>query len=237
MSAREVTQILRAAVARAQPLNPRVRDQTMANGRTRRSREICARAPILSRMDTAAVGIALTALVGVAGILSTHLLARSQRKGESERVESERRGRYRFAEYQTRLTLYADYLAALRSLVIEIRLRTAVTGAYRRKWAEELASRACLASDGADDATLRELFAELANALESDPARAMRFATTGDDDLPPAIEPMPVIRRITELGARIGVVSGKEMAEAALGAERLAVSTLLRLQAEELTSR
>jgi hypothetical protein len=188
-------------------------------------------------MESQTLGIVLTAILGLAGILSTHLLARLQRTSEMDRIRTERRDRYRFAEYELRSTLYADFLAEIRTLLTLIRLRSGVTGTFHRKWSEELARRARTAAESMNDPKFeetRQYLSSLAQQLDGNSALGKKFSTTGDSDLPPAVEPMPTIRRVTELAARIRLVGGADMAREAAQAEGVAIAALMRLAAQEL---
>lgn len=186
-------------------------------------------------MNGQLVGIAITAIVGIAGILSTHLLARAQRKGEQERLKAERRDRYRFTEFETQSKLYADLVAELRTLLVAIQLRIRVTGQYRRKWVDgRLAEKARNDAAVMGDTDLARQLNEFADHLDSDPSFAFRMAREQEGDLPPAIDTMSVIRRVTELGARIQIVGGSHGTAAARSAERAVSVTLLSLQATDL---
>lgn len=184
-------------------------------------------------MDSQVVGIALTAVVGIAGILSTHLLARSQRKGEAARQRSERLDRYTFAEFEARSTLYADFIAELRSLATAVRLRVKVAGAFRRNWGDGLAEKARRDSAKPENALIAEKLTQFADALDLDPTLATRMARERDGGMPPAVDTMPIVRRLTELAARIGILGGEDAAKSARSAEAAAIAAMLRLEALE----
>lgn len=180
-------------------------------------------------------GIIATALVGVAGILSTHLLARSQRKAEATRVERERSERYRFAEYQTASALCADYLAELQAVRVAMKLRITVTGAHRRSYIDGLSDKARRDADESTDSNFAEHLRSFANRVDDDPRWAMELAKSREADHPPAIDTVATVRRLTDLSARIAVVGGSDLAAAAKDAQRIITALLLRLQALELT--
>lgn len=184
-------------------------------------------------MDSQVIGIALTATVGIAGILSTHLLARSQRKGDAVRQKAERIDRYAFAEFEARSVLYADFLSELRSFEVLVRLRVGVAGNFRRMWGEGLADKARTSASTADDPDFAKVLTDFADALDHDPKLAARMARAREANLPPAVDSMPIIRRVTELAARIGILGGGDAAQAARKAENSAVATMLKLEALE----
>lgn len=184
-------------------------------------------------MDSQTIGIGITALVGIAGILSTHLLARAQRKSEASRLASEREDRYRFVEHDARAALCADFLAELKTLIVGARLRTTVTGSYRRRWHAGLAEKAREDADKRPDSGISEELRAFADALDKDPTLGVRMARQREDGLPPALDTMHIVRRLTELAARIGIVSGTDLKEAADHALAAAIAALLRLEAHE----
>lgn len=172
------------------------------------------------------VGIALTALVGVAGILSTHLLARQQRSSERVRFEKERRESYRFARFETQAALCAEFMGELRTLEVAIWMRDKLTGETRRTFREVLVE-----IKRRTEPTTPEL-AENMRALDEQIKGALPLPS--EDRLPPRVEEAPAIRRIAELAARLQVVGGQIVADAAKGAELAAIATLMDLGSSKL---
>lgn len=140
------------------------------------------------------VAVAVTAAVGIAGIASTHLLARAQRKTDVERVRSERADRYRFAAHEAQSALYADYLAELRLLLLMTQLRVKFVASLRQVLA------AAVEDERLDlDESARQGIVNAGDDLLSDENWAR------ESDVPPRLDTVATIRRLTELEARIYV--------------------------------
>lgn len=182
------------------------------------------------------IGIALTGAVGVAGILSTHLLARSQRKVDAVRVRQERHDRYRFSEHQLRTTIYADYVAELRSLTHSARLRLATVPGLRQRGVDDIAARARQDSlELARDDDTRSMLASLADMLERNGDLRREIQTRLEQNMPPPIDTVPIARRLAELEARISLVGHVDMVDAARRARDAAIAFMMGLEASELT--
>ncbi|MFC4244357.1 hypothetical protein ACFOYW_13335 [Gryllotalpicola reticulitermitis] len=186
-------------------------------------------------MNEQLVGIGITALVGIAGILSTHLLARGQRKGEQERVNAERRERYRFAQYEAKSKLYADLAAELRTLLLSIRLRVQVSGRFRQRWPIGLAAKARADAATSVDPVFAKQLNEFADKLDSDPLLGPSLARQRDRGFPAPVDSTAVLRRVSELGARIGILGTGDGARAVRMAESAVTAALLHLEASELS--
>lgn len=181
----------------------------------------------------------MTGALGALGILSTYLLARTQRVSDRDRLKTERRDRYRFAEHEKRAELYGDYIAELRSLRIAMHMRVSVTGAYFRKlgagFAETVREEVGTVAD--DDPDLRDTYMAIAKMLDADASLGPRIARRTTAGMPPAVDTVSAIARITQLSARIRIVGGADMVRAADTAEGVAIAALIRvaaLEAEDL---
>jgi hypothetical protein len=174
-------------------------------------------------MDSGALGIIVTAVVGLAGISGTYLVARLQRKSDLQRAERERRERYTFARHEILTSAVSDYVAELRATSIAVTLRARVTGAVHWNF-----SAAHL-----KEALGTDIDPEMAKVLE-DPKFETALRGQLSDDFPPPVDVIAAVRRVAELTSRITLLAGSELSSAVRHAEREANALLLRLQALEL---
>ncbi|WP_413450799.1 hypothetical protein AA0Y32_02195 [Georgenia phoenicis] len=175
-------------------------------------------------MDSGALGIIVTAVVGLAGILGTYLVARLQRKSDAERAERERRERYTLARHEMLTSAVSDYVAELRASSIAVALRVRVTRAVQQR----------LSVDQLMEVLGADADPEVVKALNNPNFNAALRRFQPPNGASPPLDAMTVVRRVAELSSRITVLAGRELHSAVRDAERQATALLLRLQASEL---
>lgn len=181
------------------------------------------------------IGIAITALLGIAGIASTHLLARSQRAADDKRLRTERKERYRFARYETVAQLCGEFVGELRALESKATLRALIASSIAR----ELRAIPAQAKEDAETVTdpkLAEHLRAFAQRFDSDPSAAddyvsKRLKNPHDPNImPPLPETTVIITRLSDLSAQLQIQGGSAIATAAERARAAASATLFQLE-------
>lgn len=183
------------------------------------------------------LGISLTALVGIAGIVSTHLLARSQRSSDTQRWIAERGERYNFARYEAVAAVCAEFVGELTRFEMSANLRQGLAGGIKNRIRTRMPEMLREKAEITEDAEVARELRARADQFDSDPDMALsRARGEGDGEdfaLPPRVEGLPVIQRLAELSARLQILGGNEIASAASDAQIIASGVALRLMSSE----
>lgn len=185
------------------------------------------------------IGIALTSLVGIAGILSTHLLARSQRTSDNKRWTAERRDRYDFTRYETVASICAEFVGLLSGIEASAKIRQMVRHSTYERILNGLPEKIREQAAATKDSNLAPALSAFAEQLDAYPDLAQNLAQNAAEGLdestvPPPIVAPPIIQRLAELAARLQILGGNDLAEAAERAQAIASATMLRLTANEV---
>lgn len=187
-------------------------------------------------MDSETVAVVGTATVGIAGIAATYLTGRAQRKADERRVARERRDRYRYAEYERRSNIYADFLATLQSVHTQVSLQNRIDSRFRNTWAQGLPDKLRADAEKFGEPTSTQM-RDLADALERDPELGPKLAADRPRLGPRFdVDVVEMTQTIVALEARISVIASHEMAVAAWDARSAATALLLRVSADRLVA-
>lgn len=179
------------------------------------------------------LGMMTTAVVGIVGIMSTHLLARSQRKADHVRAERDRKQQLISKRHEAELGLCSEFLAELRMLEVALRLRMGVTLRFRQGMVQLLTDPRLVGALEEKSKDKAEAFRAFVAQIEGNPAMVHELIGPHEGNLPKAIDPDVAVRRLVDLSTRLQVVGGSDVSAAASHAEKAAVVAILKVQAED----
>lgn len=185
------------------------------------------------------IGIAITALLGIAGIASTHLLARSQRAADDNRLRAERNERYRFARHETVARLSGELVGELRALESVTFIRSTVSASVARKL-RDIPDIAREDAKKATDLKFAEMLLNFAEKMDSDPEASDKFVreslekSRDANAQPPIPDTTAFLTKLSDLSAQLQIQGGSHVARAAERAYAAASATLFKLQAIEI---
>ena len=119
-------------------------------------------------MGADSIGIIVTAIVRLGGILSTYMVSLGQMKSQARQADSDRKSSLRFAHFELLLRDCSEFLAQLQTLRDQARVRTGVRDSWRRNLRDSLPGLISRLSSEAEPETIVGLD-RIVERLRSDP--------------------------------------------------------------------
>lgn len=185
-------------------------------------------------MGAESIGIIVTAVVGMGGILSTYMVSLGQMKSQARQADLERKRSLRFAQFDLLLRDCSEFLAQLQTLRDQSRVRAAVRDSWRRNLRESLPGLISRLSSETEQETGAGLD-RIVERLESEPDFAEKLMPLGEG-MPSPVDVDATIRRLSELSARLRITGGNDITSAAKAAASRGIALCLKSAANELSA-